>query len=270
MHVFFILGLIGYIIVRVYKEIGFNNDEPSQQNDHIDPNEYFVYGEEDLQFYTPELHGILHKHVPFYTILSQQEQTIFIDRLNQFFANKKFIICGTTPYKEMPILVAACAIQISFKLSDFSFSYYKYIIIQPKEYQSPHSQRIVEGNVYGNSITLGFENLLYDFKVYNDGHNVGLHEMAHALYVQHSNIYSPDAIIQNPSFNELLAYAKALLHKPNYSSQLFTNYALTHEQEFWASSVELFFEQPSQLQHHYPIVYKLVSNILGWGKELPN
>lgn len=263
MQVFVILGIIGYVIVRIWKELSFT---PEEENTNLtSTNEYYVYTQKDLNFSTNDLHTILHKHVTFYVTLSQEHQTTFIQRLNQFFNNKRFIICGTTPYKEMPILIGACAVQISFKLSDFTFSYFKNIIIQPKEYQSPHTENIIEGNVYGNSITIGFQNLVYDLKIHNDGHNVGLHEMAHALYVQ--SIYYPtyDSITNNPNFDALLLYGKELIKKLNYDSELYNNYALSNEQEFWASSVELFFEQPTHLQQHYPLVYSYVSKILGWG-----
>lgn len=265
MQVIILLGIIGYVIVRVWKEVGFNFKEATKDEDSLTSDHYYVYTHDDLNFNSHELHSILQKHVTFYSTLSLQQQTQFIYRLQYFFDNKKFIICGTTPYKEMPILVAACAVQISFKLSDYSFSYFKYIIIQPKEYLSPHSENIIEGNVYGNSITIGFENLVYDFKVHNDGHNVGLHEMAHALYVQSSHVYSYDAITQNPYFSELLLYSNQLISKLNYNSALYTSYALTNQQEFWACSVELFFEQPQALQQHYPLVYGYMSKILGWG-----
>lgn len=264
MQVFILLGIIGYTILRLWKKVGYSVNNSLQQEPFNQSNEYFIYTEDDLLFTHKELHQILHKYVPFYVTLNNHQQAIFIDRLQQFFLNKKFIICGTTPYKEMPILVAACAIQISFRLSDYSFSYFKYIIIRPKEYQSPHTDNIIEGNVYGNSITIGFENLVYDFKVSNDGHHVGLHEMAHALYVQNKFVYSHDAITKNPYFKELILYGNQLITTSNYSSMVYTHYALSNEQEFWACSVELFFEQPHQLQQHYPLVHKYISKIWGW------
>lgn len=257
MQVFILLGIVGYIFVRLWKEVGFSFNEPIETPSNS--NEYYVYTGDELNFFPADLHTILNKHVSFYTTLTTTQQTQFIYKVQQFFDGKKFIICGTTPYKEMPILIAACAVQISFKLSDSSFSYFKNIIIQPKEYQSPHTENIIEGNVYGNSITIGFENLVYDFKVYNDGHNVGLHEMAHALYVQSIQVPTYDCINYNDNFAALILYAKNLISEGNFYGTIYPAYAFTNEQEFWACSVELFFEQPPSTAAALPFstqVYK--------------
>ncbi len=42
----------------------------------------------------------------------------------------------------------------------------------------------------------------------------------------------------------------------------YSKYADTNLQEFWAESVELFFEKPKDLNHHYPNVFKAMTLLL--------
>lgn len=45
-------------------------------------------------------------------------------------------------------------------------------------------------------------------------------------------------------------------------NDFYSAYALTNFQEFWAESVELFFERSAQLQTAYPDLYKTIAAIL--------
>ena len=45
-------------------------------------------------------------------------------------------------------------------------------------------------------------------------------------------------------------------------NHLYPDYALKNTDEFWASSVELFFEQPDQLKEHYPEIYAIIKTLL--------
>ncbi|HTN05796.1 zinc-dependent peptidase [Agriterribacter sp.] len=45
-------------------------------------------------------------------------------------------------------------------------------------------------------------------------------------------------------------------------NDFYSAYALTNFQEFWAESVELFFERPAQLQIVYPDLYKIMVVVL--------
>ena len=45
-------------------------------------------------------------------------------------------------------------------------------------------------------------------------------------------------------------------------NDLYSDYALKNSQEFWAESIEIFFEKPSQLNNIYPELYKSLKIVL--------
>jgi Mlc titration factor MtfA (ptsG expression regulator) len=43
---------------------------------------------------------------------------------------------------------------------------------------------------------------------------------------------------------------------------LYSDYAMRNFQEFWAESIEIFFQSPERLQNHYPDMYRLLCDLL--------
>lgn len=171
--------------------------------------------------------------------------------------DKYFIIMDEKGFREMPVLASAAAIQLGFGLNDYLLSFYRYIRIFPKEYWSDHSFDLLAGNVQNNIITVAWNQLLHGFDNGTDGSNVGLHEMSHALYVQKMVIDKGFA----PGFSK---HYDCVMEECNEAAQLekegrkdlYTSYADKNLQEFWAETVELFFEKPHELHGHYPDVYE--------------
>jgi hypothetical protein len=102
----------------------------------------------------------------------------------------------------------------------------------------------------------GYENL-------TDGSNVGLHEMSHALYFQKTVIDPDSSRSFCRNYNHVLSACKEA-HQTEISGQknLYSVYADTDLQEFWAESVEIFFEKPNELNTQYPAVYEAVKTLL--------
>lgn len=222
-----------------------------------------IYKGEELEFTTAEVHAVCSKYNSFYAKLNEEDQARFIERLGQFMYYKDFYIMSPKGFKEMPILVSAAAIQISFGLPEFHFTHFTRIIIHPEEYIAYEPLRILVGNVQGRSITLSWKHFLEDYENPADGKNVGLHEMAHALQVQY--------LFENYGYrsefkNEYEHYDKiddlVLQAERTKSSSLFDQNALSNANEFWATSVELFFEKPNQLKEVYPQLYNSISMVL--------
>ena len=179
-------------------------------------------------------------------------------------AQKVFRIHDENGLKEMPILISATAIQVSFGLEEFMLPYYKNINIFPQEFLGiePHI-RFLEGNVSGNAINISWKHFLQGYENVENGQNVGLHEMAHAYYCQNmvceddrdnkfTNAYSSFDMLSSTIFkNERLSTEK-----------LYSDYGLRNLQEFWAESVEIFFERPSAMNQQYPDLYNAISFLL--------
>jgi Mlc titration factor MtfA (ptsG expression regulator) len=43
---------------------------------------------------------------------------------------------------------------------------------------------------------------------------------------------------------------------------LYSDYAKKNFQEFWAESIELFFEKPLEVKTHYPVLYESICDVL--------
>jgi MtfA peptidase len=237
-------------------------DEPDTSSE-IHP-AYHEYKGRSLQFSKEELIFVCSKYNVFFKKLSEEQQIIFINRLKQFLSKKNFYIFSDKPYKEMPILISACAVQITFGLREYLLPHFKNIIIHPSEYIGHNPLRILIGNVQGDSITLSWKHFLYDYQHPADGKNVGLHEMAHALQVQflfkqNNSIFSRHYSHYDKIYSQITSTEIQSQANP---SPLFDAISLKNKDEFWATSLELFFERPEELQKKYPHLYESICTIL--------
>ena len=217
-----------------------------------------------------KIQELLSKHLPYYQQLDKEHQQIFIRRLQAFMAAKTFVIKDDKVFTDMPVLASATAVQLTFGLREFLLPYYRYIRIYPTEYIATDRFRILAGNVQGPVITVAWNHFMHGLADHKDGANLGLHEMSHALYYQKivvDRIYKDDF---NRRYENLISYCKlandieAAGHKDLYSP-----YANTDLQEFWAETVELFFEKPAALEEHYPEVFAATCALLNQNPHLP-
>lgn len=233
-----------------------------QLHQHAGKNTTLLIGKK-LQFSAEVLHFVLQKYSPFYAQLTPEDQRKFRKRTRAFYRSKIFLIHQPNPLREMPILISGAAVQLCFGLPHFKLTAYPYICIHPDAYVGYNPLRILAGNVQGSSINMSWKHFFEDFQDYSNGVNLGLHEMAHALQMQYAYFYNP----KEGLFNEHLSLldsvdehvAKAELQ---HSNRLYSDLALQNMDEFWASSVELFFEKPVALQQRYPKVYEYLQHML--------
>jgi hypothetical protein len=164
----------------------------------------------------------------------------------------------------MPVLISAAAIQLSFGLEKFLLPGFEFIHIFPEEFIGVHpSIRVLEGNVSGNSINLSWKHFLHGFQYPGDGQNVGLHEMAHAYYYQYFE--TSREVDKNfvAAFADFTNYGNKVFEQealPGFD--LYSDYALRNFQEFWAESVEIFFEKPFAMKMQYPELYSTICVVL--------
>ena len=162
----------------------------------------------------------------------------------------------------MPVLVSATAIQLTFGLKNYLLPFYKYVRIYPEEYFGD-TLKILAGNVQDNTITVAWNHLLKGLENEWDGANVGLHEMSHALYFQKMVIEQEFKHKFSKRYNQLLSECRSAYEdEVKGRVDLYSEYANTNLQEFWAESVELFFEKPAAMQQCYPSVFDAMKKVL--------
>ena len=243
---------------RTYSEQVFYNESKPAANKSL------IYYGDELDFSNEQLATILTKRFAYYNALSADEKIIFIKRLQKFVAHKTFKIHGERGYKEMPVLISAAAIQLSFGLKKYLLPHFKFIHIHPQEFlRVKPILCFLEGNVSGHSINLSWKHFLDGYANPKDGQNVGLHELAHALYYQTFEVEENiDKNFRNFYDDFNVDGNKAYHTEKTVAGGLYSGYAEKNFQEFWAESIEIFFENPVEMRSRYPQLYQTMKSLL--------
>jgi Mlc titration factor MtfA (ptsG expression regulator) len=222
-----------------------------------------IYEGQDLHFSEELIRHLLVRHFPFFTRLIHPDQDKFISRLRKFIRAKIFVIHDSKGFREMPILISASAIQLTFGLNKFLLPHFSIIQIYPQEFIALEPLRVLIGNVSGNTIHIAWKQFLEGYRGEPGKGNVGLHEMAHALYYQ--NFETDEYTERNfkDSFQHFTSLGDKIFAREKFLPLgLYSDYATRNFQEFWAESIEIFFQDPGRLQDHYPDMYRLVCDLL--------
>ncbi|HSZ71589.1 MAG TPA: zinc-dependent peptidase [Cytophagaceae bacterium] len=201
----------------------------------------------------------------FYKTLNKTERAEFERRVSYLIQDKEFMGRQNLVVTDrMKVLIAATLAQIAFGFEFISFEDFDKIIIFPKAYYSQHTGHYHKGEVNSSGIImLSWEDFLEGFRIADDGYNVGLHEIAHALRIE-------DAIPGNEYHflkDSDLAVWNALA-EPEYDNiragkpSFIRSYAGTNRQEFFAVCVEQFFEQPQDFHDTLPQLYNAMAKLL--------
>lgn len=235
------LGLLVAILFYLYKKIRFNPLFLSQkQQEHMN------------DFYTKNFH--------YFNLLTPEEKkqfvvrTIYLHERNQYNISPRVRNINS----EVELLICGAFTQITFGYSDFELEKFNKIIVHPKVFYSRYINNHVKGLTVGSGyIHYSWEDFIKGYQTESDKINLGLHELAHALYV--------DRFHQSDSYEWRLWKMKALSvmeTEQKSQSSLFRVYGKTNLDEFWAVAVEYFFEDPITFKNKYPDFYSATAYIL--------
>ena len=247
-----------------YVEIGTGTQDDEGEYETEIKRDYLRYDGNELNFSDELLSTVLTKRLPYFEPLSQSNQEKFLHRLKKFIATKTFLIHDESGFKEMPVLISAAAIQLSMGMEKYMLPNFTVINIYPKDFLGTYPTiRFLEGNVSGNSINISWKHFLLGYQYPSNGENVGLHEMAHAYYFQNFECthYIDDVFVKHfPQFTDYGNKVFDREHEPG--KDFYSEYAMKNFQEFWAESIEIFFEKSLQMKTIYPDLYKAISQLL--------
>jgi Mlc titration factor MtfA (ptsG expression regulator) len=206
---------------------------------------------------------ILDRFNPYYHNLDKGLQGRFLRRTVIFMTAKKFKYVGMEGEEHMPLLVSAAAVQLTFGLDNYMMDHFHTIYILKSDYNYGLYSVPFQGHVNDEGIYLSWNNFLRAFENYNDGDNVGLHEMAHALSYTNfiANEGSDDGFKER--FVEFSRTGRAVFQEVQDGRvTLLGNYAATNYEEFWAVCVENFFERPNSFRQQLPSLYNAMCKLL--------
>lgn len=216
---------------------------------------------------TPEQILILEKYFDYYYNLPTDGlKNSFRRRVAVFICEKEFIPAGglTEISDEMKVLISATAMQLAFGFPGVYLQHFSKIIIFPEEFILPDSYNTYDGNVnLKGAIFLSWKSFLLGYKYPEDGRNLGLHEMAHALYFENAYKNMEYDFINNQALYRFAVLTKRELEKMQKGEcDFFRNYAAKNRHEFFAVAVESFFERPAEFREKHADLYNTLAVIL--------
>jgi len=214
----------------------------------------------------PEYKTYLNTYFKFYRQLNNEDKILFERRVQFFIDLKTFIPRGglKTVSSEVKAMIAGSAIQITYGYPDVYFRYFSKILVYPDKYFNKLTNQYHKGEVnLKGIIVLSVKSLKQGWINNEDGVNLGLHEMAHALSVEN--------MAQNSEFNfidmESVKYLKELAviemkRIKQEGNSIFRRYGSASFREFFAVATEVFFEKPETFKAYNTEMYQLMVRIL--------
>ena len=133
----------------------------------------------------------------------------------------------------------------------------------PDAYQAKEFNELVVGHVSVKGIFISWKHFQCGFENDRDGVNAALHEMAHALRRQNQlKEFGFDKEFHVDFAKYTQQYGPGLIEALLNRRSFLRSYAFTDFEEFWAVSVEAFFELPAALKKLLPKIYDALCDLL--------
>lgn len=199
----------------------------------------------------------------YFNDLPHEQKLKFVQRVHQFRVSKKFHFIGLENNEDTAILVSASAIQVTFGLKNFQLAHFKDIYVLADAYHMDDDEELYIGHVAPEGIYLSWKHFVHGYSQRADNINVAVHEMAHALL--YNNFFAQYGIdshfrLNYEKFSNSTGpiLADAITNRRSY----LRSYAFSNLHEFWAVSVEAFFENPNGLKQNMPDLYDALCRVL--------
>ena len=162
------------------------------------------------------------------------------------------------------IHVAAAATQLTFGHEDFVFTHFDTVILYPGIFQLRPEGPWMKGATTPNGvIRISIRDFDSGYANPSDKLNVGLHEFGHALFMEFLKMANEDE--DGTMKNQVYPYIETsdkILNNGKYRDNFLRDYAFTNRHEFFAVSVEHFFEAPVEFREKLPELYKVLKQLL--------
>ena len=207
----------------------------------------------------------------YYNDLPEDLKWRFVKRVHQFKSTKKFHYIGLENNADTSTLVSASAIQVTFGLKNYILSHFRDIYILADAYHMDDDEELYIGHVAPEGVYLSWKHFLYGYSQKTDNINVAVHEMAHALL--YNNFFAQYGIdthfrLNYERFSNSTGpiLADVITRRRSY----LRSYAFSNLHEFWAVSVEAFFENPKGLKDNMPDLYEALCRVLNQDPMTPH
>jgi len=211
--------------------------------------------------------AILSEYVTFYSSMSDDDKRLYENDIGVFLAEHSIIgVDDVKITRKIELLVAATAVRLIFGRPEWEYRDFGDILVYPGGFRTDGSystdlkgiDSAAAGLVHSSgNVILSLPHLLRGFQHDNDGYNVGYHEFAHVL-----DGYRPDGIPDELSLGAYRPWIEVMqkeFEKVHKGRSILRQYAGTNPAEFFACSVEAFFEKPEMMKNKAPELYNQLS-----------
>lgn len=203
---------------------------------------------------------IIYKHI------GEFERNKFEYRIAKFLRSHNFTFEDKSQQnlQSIKVLIAGAAIQLTYGFPDVYLRHFKDIIIYNEEYESRFTGKFNEGEVNTlGAIVLSKKNIEIGFADPSDGRNLVLHELAHALLLDNIFGTSTPDFLNSEHIYRFQQLALDEIDKMNSGCEsFFRDYGATNFQEFFAVSVECYFEQTIDFMNYNPELFDALGKLL--------
>lgn len=217
-------------------------------------------------YFFPEKHvKFLEKHFVYYKKLPPKSRKIFIHKVARFMSSKEFIARQMQAVSdEMKVLISASAAQLTFGFRGITFPYFYKIFVFPESFYNYSTKAYHKGEVNPKmkAIALSWKDFV-DGYLEEDGRNLGLHEMAHALRLENRIMNEQYGFLEDWMLKEWEMHAKRTMAEIRSGTEtFFRKYGSVNNEEFFAVAVENFFERPIEFNQKHPKTYRTMCQLL--------
>lgn len=209
----------------------------------------------------------LETHFKYYSRLKPQHKKEFIDKLEMILSTKRLIARGGLEEItwEMEILVGATIAMVTFGWKRLKLAHFHTILIYPNPYFSTINKIYHRGEVNPKHglIILSWQSFVEGYADFEDGVNLGIHEIAHALKLANQIDTDGEREFDPKSFAEYKKWVPIEMEKVKAGAEtIFRERAAFNEHEFFAIIVEAFFEKSQEFKAYNPEFYQAVVHLL--------
>lgn len=203
-----------------------------------------------------------------YNQLDKKRKKYFEHRVVRFLETTKFVGREDLVISdEMRMEITMSVIQLTFGMRNYLLDYVNTIILYPSSYFSILNQTENKGefNPRSKVLVLSWEHFQSGNLHEEDGVNLGIHEVTHAIHYNAIKSNDISAEIFYDTFLELEKYlASSDVRNKVLETNVLRDYAFTDKFEFIAVLVEVFMESPKDLKENLPTIYSYVQQMLNF------
>lgn len=225
----------------------------------------------NLHFYTisdeiffEKWDSFLYKFNLYYRNLNEEGRIKFNKRLKELAST--ILVVGKENLQitdEIKIILLSYIVQLTYGLKNFKLQGFEHIYLYPDEFFSKKSEESLKGATYTSKIiALSWRHFAEEYLQACDGNNVGLHQLALALSRTVSNGRNYDLSFGSYLDKWFEIASAETKQKANIANDFFADLNIEDRKQFFAKSVECFFEIPEQLRLKLPNTYAHLSLLL--------